>query len=882
MKKIITFLSLFILCMYGKASLVDAYKIYVTGDNGKAGQNAELILNVKNSQETITMWQCTLVLPDGVTLKSISAVPERFPENEAGVCEPDFLSFSKASSSNSYEIKCVVDYMLQRTMLGKDSATVKLIVSIPANFKPGDYSVEVKDSKQLSKDFTTHNYELTSFTWTIEAGSGSGSGSDPGLDDPTDSENLMYLTGSNAKLGQTAELIVNLKNVEPVSRWSCVLYLPEGVVYNGLSLATNRYLKETRITESTYNDRQSIAVVCEDNIGFCLTDTEGAIATISVTVPDDFIPGVYNVRLDQVSIASNPIPGLEEWYVNLPINETSSFSWTIGDGTIVPDEDTDIASLNNVIYLNKTEGFVGQEQTLSFQMKDSAPIRGFQFDLYLPDGVTAVKNAKGRIQGALNSGRLPEDDEHTLTLQEQADGSIRFLCSSLYDETFTGSEGEIATLRVKIGDNMMDGDYPIIIKNMKLTETNINNFYETSYLKSTLTVSSYTPGDVNGDTKVDVSDYTGVANHILGIAQEVFIEKAGDVDGSGTIDVSDYTGIANHIMTGSFSGRSNLRKAKSLAVGSGENVICMQDAELPVAEASGAEVNLSLRMRNTADIRGFQFDMYLPDGFSVVKNNKGRIIASLSSGRLPEDDEHTLTVQEQADGAIRFLCSSLYDETFTGTDGEIATVKVKIAENITAGNYPIQLKNIKLTETNISNYYETEIMESVFRVTGGEEPNVCAKPTISYANGKLTFYCETEGVTCQSTITDTDIASYSTNEVKLGVTYIISVYATKAGYENSEVTTATLCWIDQQPDTEGIEDAVTEVKAMPVLIQSQGGTISIQGAVEGTNVSVYSVNGMLQGSAIADKGITILNTSLQPGSVVIVKIGDKSVKVLMK
>ena len=387
-----------------------------------------------------------------------------------------------------------------------------------------------------------------------------------------------------------------------------------------------------------------------------------------------------------------------------------------------PIDDTDISTLNNIIYLNKTDGFVGQELTLSFQMKNTAAIRGFQFDLYLPDGVTAMKNAKGRIQGSLSSGRLPEEDEHTLTIQEQSDGAIRFLCSSLYDETFTGTAGEIATLQVKVNENMEDGDYPIIIKNMKLTETNISNYYETSYLKSTLTISAYTPGDVNGDTKVDVSDYTGVANRILGIPQEVFIEKAGDVDASGAIDVADYTGIANFIMTGNFyGGSSNVKpqngKQKVKAVGSEENVIYVQDVELPIANAAGAEVELSIKMRNTADIRGFQFDMYLPEGFTATKNNKGRILASLSSERLPEDDEHTLTVQEQADGAIRFLCSSLYDETFTGTDGEIATIKVKLTENITAGDYPILLKNMKLTETNISNFYETEIMESVFKIT---------------------------------------------------------------------------------------------------------------------------------------------------------------------
>ena len=160
----------------------------------------------------------------------------------------------------------------------------------------------------------------------------------------------------------------------------------------------------------------------------------------------------------------------------------------------------------------------------------------------------------------------------------------------------------------------------------------------------------------------------------------------------------------------------------------------------------------------------------------------------------------------------------------------------------------------------------------------------CATPTISYANGKLTFNCETEGAICHSTITDTDIKSYTGNEVDLTVTYYISVYATKEDFEDSEVATGTLCWIDQQPSTEGIvnEDAVTEVKALPVLIQSNRGTITVQGANEGTEISVFSVNGMKLGSAIATQGLATISTSLQPGSTAIVKIGEKAIKVLIR
>ncbi len=224
----------------------------------------------------------------------------------------------------------------------------------------------------------------------------------------------------------------------------------------------------------------------------------------------------------------------------------------------VNNPDTDISSMNNVIYLNKVEASADSQINLSIRMKNSAAIRGFQFDLYLPEGVTVVKSAKGKIIGSLSEGRLGEDDEHSLTLSEQGDGAIRFLCGSLYDETFTGNDGEIATLTVKIAEDMSDGDYPIILRNMKLTETDINNYYQTDYVKSTLTITSYTLGDINRDQKIDVSDYIGIANHILGNTPDGFVVKAADVNLDGNIDVSDYIGVANIILTGSiYGGTSN-------------------------------------------------------------------------------------------------------------------------------------------------------------------------------------------------------------------------------------------------------------------------------------------------------------------------------------
>ena len=218
------------------------------------------------------------------------------------------------------------------------------------------------------------------------------------------------------------------------------------------------------------------------------------------------------------------------------------------------DTDTDISQLDNVIYIEQTEALVGSETTLSIKMKNTVAIRGFQFDLYLPDGVTLAKNNKGRVITSLNEGRLPEDDEHTLSVSQLEDGSYRFLCGSLYEETFTGSDGEVATVKLNIAADMENGNYPLVLRNIKMTENDITNTYMTDEVRSTLTLIDYVTGDINGDGAVDVSDYIGIANHIMGNTPAGFNEKAADVDGDGLIDVSDYIGVGNIITTGSIYG----------------------------------------------------------------------------------------------------------------------------------------------------------------------------------------------------------------------------------------------------------------------------------------------------------------------------------------
>ena len=181
--------------------------------------------------------------------------------------------------------------------------------------------------------------------------------------------------------------------------------------------------------------------------------------------------------------------------------------------------------------------------------------------------------------------------------------------------------------------------------------------------------------------------------------------------------------------------------------------------------------------------------------------------------------------------------------------------------------------------------YKTTVPWSYFGIIKAiESTQKCATPAIFYGSKKLLFNCETEGVEYVYEIKDTDVKKGNDSEVQLSATYEISVYATKQGYENSDIATATLVWGSATfTETTGQATAAPAIKAeSPLLIQSQGGLLTIQGADDGTKIGVYNINGTLACEGISHNGCATVNTNLQPGSMAIIKIGDRSVKVVVK
>lgn len=162
------------------------------------------------------------------------------------------------------------------------------------------------------------------------------------------------------------------------------------------------------------------------------------------------------------------------------------------------------------------------------------------------------------------------------------------------------------------------------------------------------------------------------------------------------------------------------------------------------------------------------------------------------------------------------------------------------------------------------------------------EQTKCATPTISYGGKKLSFSCDTEGVEYVSEIKDIDVKKFYDNEISLSATYKISVYATKPGYEDSDITTATLVWGNASFTENTIPSSVRAVtQEVVALITTNNGIITICSDAEDQPVTAYAANGQILGSSAISGGRASIPTTIQRGSIAIVKIGNKSVKIAM-
>ena len=122
--------------------------------------------------------------------------------------------------------------------------------------------------------------------------------------------------------------------------------------------------------------------------------------------------------------------------------------------------------------------------------------------------------------------------------------------------------------------------------------------------------------------------------------------------------------------------------------GFGENYISMPD----YTTLHGETLVIPVSMENVDEITAFQTDLYLPNGFELLKDGDDYMVTlSERKGR-----DHVIMTNDAPDGAVRILSYSPTLKTFKNNEGELFYLTVKVPVDAD-GKYRLELNNTILT-----------------------------------------------------------------------------------------------------------------------------------------------------------------------------------------
>ena len=378
----------------------------------------------------------------------------------------------------------------------------------------------------------------------------------------------------------------------------------------------------------------------------------------------------------------------------------------------VPDKDTDISAHSDILYFDKTAGFAGSQVVLSLKMRNRLKAVSYQCDLYLPDGVEVAKNDDGSYKIELSTERTTVENNNVFESALQPDGCIRILSASTKDRAYNGNDGEVATIVLQLSDILEEGDLPIILRNVEIADANsANNVID--FVKSTLTVLTYTVGDVNNDGRISITDFTAIVKYLMGNAPAGFIEMAADISGDGKISVTDLTSLVPLIMQG-----TNASPRYAVPSMNSESAY----AELSAADCfmgRGMECTVDVKVTGNYDFSAYQFDLDLPEGVRVKMQN-GKPCVTLVKSDASDHLPNVFTSSIMPDGSLRVLGATTDGALVNKADGCIARI-ILVADRDTAyGLHNATIGNIVLA----ANGHDIEPEPTAFSISLGDATGI--------------------------------------------------------------------------------------------------------------------------------------------------------------
>ena len=334
--------------------------------------------------------------------------------------------------------------------------------------------------------------------------------------------------------------------------------------------------------------------------------------------------------------------------------EAENYEIVYENGTLSVVDET---MLRNRLYVENISLRSGTSKTIAIKLDNEKTLIACEFYMQLPEGFSIEEDEDGYPVADIEDAR---SNRHTLQVSNEGNRLYHFLCYSNNNNAFKGNTGDFITLPLVAAEDMEGDTYKAAIKNVIFSDENKK---EVNLLDSDfdITVTNITPGDANGDDKINVMDIVETVSCIMGNPSANFVAAAVDFDGNGTVNVMDLVNLVEIIM----------------AVANQAPAVVMATEGTP----------LSASTITTTQVGNDMIAVSLPDASRQVA---AQFMVTVPEGQrlddVKTDADHRTTFTRLDDGRYMVMVYSLRNETFASNNAvqlKVSGGKVVVEDMLT-------------------------------------------------------------------------------------------------------------------------------------------------------------------------------------------------------
>jgi len=434
---------------------------------------------------------------------------------------------------------------------------------------------------------------------------------------------------------------------------------------SNLSATCNVTVRKQYVTSLTLN---------EDDLVLHEGDTFQLIAEV---LPEDASNKTISWVTDNSAVASVDKDGL----VTAVASGTAIITAATTDGShltascsvqVIPDYYVTLDTLSHI------RGEAEQIADLQLTLVNKNPVTTMQFDVTLPSNVAFnMVNSKPDVWLDENRGT----SAHSIYPVKLSTGKYRIYVRTTASAELIGNDGVLLHMNMLLPQIHDIGDFTIALANIIATDAEGTRHKLDN--ASTIARYCYIVGDADANALVDIADHAATASKILGKSPSPFYSDAANVDGNSFISVADLVGITNIALEiDPITPRQAPERNQY-----GDRLFCDR-----LHLNAGGEAEITLGMDCGFNFAGFQMDVNLPDGLTLMDAVMGDEASKLG-----------LATATLPDGRIRILGTSFSKADVDGASPRLLTLKVKADRNYVQGSN-IEFSDILFAERNLTSH----------------------------------------------------------------------------------------------------------------------------------------------------------------------------------